>query len=181
MIRRRVGAKKVRQPRTAIGALSVIVVAALLAACDRVPPAPPAPNDSWYRGLDNPAHKFYPLPPFLFSPVKAELVEEAVAALGDGPLLQPSTREAIRYSDDRLRTMQELRPFLIHGLYRSKRAFAVAIADRALWVDSADHHEDASPVTRQPLVIYIDEVPPDVYVTVGEAAKAAAAARHSDQ
>ncbi len=81
----------------------------------------------------------------------------------------------------RLRTMQELRPFLIHGLYRSKRAFAVAIADRALWVDSADHHEDASPVTRQPLVIYIDEVPPDVYVTVGEAAKAAAAARHSDQ
>jgi len=145
----------------------IVAVAALIVGCDQVPTPAPPPTDSWYHTLDNPVHEFYPLPPFLFSPVKAELVNEAAAAMGDGPLLQLSTSEAIRYADDRLRTVPQLRPYLIHGLYRSKRTFTVAIADRALWVDSADSPEDTSPVHRQPLVLYIDEVPPDVYVTIG--------------
>ncbi len=141
--------------------------ASILGGCDQAPTPAPPPTDTWYRTVDNPAHKFYPLPPFLFSPVKTELVNEAAATMGDGPLLQLSTSEAIRYADDRLRTVPQLRPYLIHGLYRSKRTFTVAIADRALWVDSADSPEDTSPVHRQPLVLYIDEVPPDVYVTIG--------------
>ena len=89
-------------------------------------------TDRYVVSIDNPYHQFFPLPPFLFSPVKAELVDEAATAMGDGPLLQLSTSEAIRYAEDRLRTVPELRPFLIHGLYRSKRAFRIAIADRAL-------------------------------------------------
>jgi len=137
--------------------------------CDRTPTPAPLPTDSWYRPVDNLAHVFYPLPPFLFSPVKIELVDEAVAAMGDGPLLQLSTSEAIRYTDDRLRTVRDFRPFLIHGLYRSKRTFSIAIADRALWVDSADSPDDRTPAQKQPLVLYMDEVPPDVYVTVGDA------------
>ena len=92
-----------------------------------------------------------------------------MTAMGDGPLLQLSTSEAVRYTDDRLRTVRELRPFLIHGLYRTKRAFRIAIADRAIWVDSMDSPHDTSPVRRQPLVLYMDEVPPDVYVTIGHA------------
>ena len=127
------------------------------------------PRDSWYRAIDNPAHTFIRLPLFLFSPVTPELIEEAATAMGDGPLLQLSTSEALRYATDPLRTVRELRPFLIHGLYRSKREFRVSIADRALWVDSVDNPFDDAPVKRQPLVIYIDEVPPDVYVTIGAA------------
>jgi len=147
--------------------LQLLAVVSLLTACSREPTPAPPPADSWYRAIDNPAHEFYPLPPFLFSPVKPELVDEAVTAMGDGPLLQLSTSEAVRYADDRLRTVRELRPFLIHGLYRSKRTFNVAIADRALWVDSTDDPNDHAAVRRQPLVLYMDEVPPDVYVTVG--------------
>ncbi len=139
---------------------------ALLAACDRTPAPPPPPMDTWYRAVDA-QHEFLPLPLFLFSPVREEHVQEAVEALGDGQLLQLSTSEAQRYATDELHTVRELRPFLIHGLYRSKREFTVAIADRALWVDSVDDPFDTTPVKRQPLVIYIDETPPDVYVTVG--------------
>jgi hypothetical protein len=87
--------------------------------------------------------------------------------MSDGPLLQLSTGEAIRYADDRLRTMRGLRPFLIHGLYRTKRLFNISIADRALWVDSLGDPLDNPPVRRQPIVLYMDEVPPDVFVTVG--------------
>lgn len=141
----------------------------LLAACSEPSNTPPVPQDSWHRAVDNPAHEFIRLPLFLFSPVTPELVAEAAAAMGDGPLLQLSTSEALRYATDPLRTVRELRPFLIHGLYRSKREFRVSIADRALWVDSVDDPFDDAPVKRQPLVIYIDEVPPDVYVTVGAA------------
>lgn len=159
--------------------LQLLVTAFLLAGCDQEPTPAPIPHDTWYRALDNPTHEFYTMPPFLFSPVKPELVDEAAAALGDVPLLHLSTSEAVHYADDRLRTVPQLRPYLIYGLYRSKRTFNVAIADRALWVDSADSPEDTSPVRRQPLVIYIDEVPPDVYITVGEAQKEAAAAGKS--
>lgn len=144
-----------------------LVLIMLVVGCSQEPTAAPPPTDTWYRSVDNTDHEFFPLPPFLFSPVKAELVDEAVTAMGDGPLLQLSTSEAIRYTQDRLRTMRELRPFLIHGLYRSKRAFRIAIADRALWVDSMDSPNDTGPVLRQPIVLYMDEVPPDVYVTVG--------------
>ena len=153
---------------------SIVVVA--IAACSPTPEPPPAPQDSWYREVDNPAHEFVRLPLFLYSPVTPELVTEAAAAMGDGPLLQLSTSEARRYATDPLRTVRELRPFLIHGLYRSKREFLVSIADRALWVDSVDDPLDDAPVKRQPLVIYIDEVPPDVYVTIGAANSAATAA-----
>ena len=132
-------------------------------------PARPVPLVSVNRAVDNPAHVCVGLPLFLYAPVTPELVAEAAAALGDGPLLQLSTSEALRYATDPLRTVRELRPFLIHGLYRTQRAFHVSIADRALWVDSVDEPFDEAPVKRQPLVIYIDEVPPDVYVTVGAA------------
>ena len=144
-----------------------LVVVALVIGCTEEPiPAPP-PNNSWFNAVDKSRHEFLPLPPFLFSPVKEELVNEAVEAMSDGPLLQLSTGEAIRYADDRLRTMRGLRPFLIHGLYRTKRLFNISIADRALWVDSLDDALDTSPVRRQPIVLYMDEVPPDVFVTVG--------------
>ena len=153
-----------------LGIVQILAAASLSSGCSQEPTPAPPPADSWYRAVDNPAHEFYRLPPFLFSPVKPELVGEAVAAMGDGPLLQLSTSEAMRYADDRLRTLRELRPFLIHGLYRSKRTFNIAIADRALWVDSTDDPNDQTPARRQPLVLYMDEVPPDVYVTVGDAA-----------
>lgn len=153
----------------------------LLCACAPEPAPIPAPTDSWYRVVDHQRHTFDPLPPFLHSPVKIELANEAIAAMGDGPLLQLSTSEAVRYADDRLRTMRELRPFLIHGLYRSKRLFNISIADRALWVDSTDDPEDSAPVHRQPIVLYMDEVPPDVYVTVGwQLAKDAAQAEANE-
>lgn len=164
-----------RTPHNRWLALAIVVVAAL-AACSPAPESPPAPRDSWYREVDNPAHEFIRLPLFLYSPVTPELVAEAASAMGDGPLLQLSTSEARRYATDPLRTVRELRPFLIHGLYRSKREFLVSIADRALWVDSVDDPLDDAPIKRQPLVIYIDEVPPDVYVTIGAANSAAAAA-----
>jgi hypothetical protein len=147
--------------------LSTLMAVILLCACAQEPTPIPPPTDTWYRAVDHQIHAFYPLPPFLHSPVKAEHLDEAIAAMGDGPLLQLSTSEAVRYSDDRLRTKRELRPFLIHGLYRNKREFNISIADRALWVDSLDDPEDSTPVRRQPIVLYMDEVPPDVYVTVG--------------
>lgn len=152
-----------------------IVSALVLAACSPAPEAPPPSRDSWYREVDNPAHEFVRMPLFLYSPVTPALVDEAAAALGEEPLLQLSTSEARRYATDPLRTVRELRPFLIHGLYRSQRAFHVSIADRALWVDSVDDPDDAQALRRQPLVIYIDEVPPDVYVTTGVINAAAAA------
>lgn len=123
-------------------------------------------TDSWYQAVDKDKHEFTLLPRFLYSPVKAELIDEASRAMSDGPLLQLSTKEAIRYADNRLRTVPEFRPFLIQGLYRTKRLFNILIADRALWVDSLDDPTDTAPVRRQPLVLYMDEVPPDVYVTV---------------
>jgi hypothetical protein len=67
---------------------------ALVLGCTQDPTATAPPDDSWYRAVDKTRHEFYPLPPFLFSPVKNELVAEAVIAMGDGPLLQLSTREA---------------------------------------------------------------------------------------
>jgi len=158
----------------------VVAASAVFAGCTEGPRQAPAPTDSWYREIDNPAHEFIELPLFLFSPVKSELIAEAVAVMGDGPLLQLSTSEARRYATDQLRTMRELRPFLIYGLYRTRKEFRVSIADRALWVDSADDPYDPAPVKRQPLVIYIDEVPPDVYVTVGWATAAEQAAAESD-
>jgi len=148
-----------------------LLILVLTLACTEQLSYPAAPEDSWYRDAGIEQHEFFPLPLFLFTPVAEELVAEATTAMGDGPLLQLSTSEARRYATNPLRTMRELRPFLIHGLYRNARVFNVAIADRALWVDSADDPYDASPVRRQPLVIYIDEVPPDVYVTVGWAAR----------
>lgn len=166
--RARNGLSRPPAPGASAGRLCIIAAVAILTACERQATPSATPEDSWYRAVDSPVHEFITLPPFLFSPVKAELVTEAVIALGDGPLLQLSPSEAVRYADDRLRTMRELRPFLIHGLYRRERRFNVAIADRALWVDSADAADDRAPVKRQPLVIYIDEVPPDVYVTVGD-------------
>jgi len=163
--------RRARTPCPGWGRVAAIALCALTA-CSQPPEPPPAPRDTWYRALDNPAHEFVRLPLYLYSPVTPELVAEATAALGDGPLLQLSTSEARRYATDPLRTVRELRPFLIHGLYRSKRAFRVSIADRALWVDSVDDPLDPAPVKRQPLVIYIDEVPPDVYVTTGAATAA---------
>ena len=152
---------------------SVMIALALLVACSEPPEQAPPPADSWHRDVDHERHEFIALPAFLYTPVKPSLVDEAAAALGDGPLLQLSTSEARRYATDPLRTVRELRPFLIHGLYRSNRVFQVWIADRALWVDSLDNPYDRSPVKRQPLVLYIDEVPPDVFVTVGSSAAAA--------
>ena len=150
-----------------IHTMALVMSMCLLVSCDQEPAPPPTPDDSWYRPVDQVSHDFMPLPPFLYSPVKLELVAEAAQEMGDGPLLQLSTSEAQRYADDTLRTVRELRPFLIHGLYRSRRTFTVAIADRALWVDSHDSPADTAAVKRQPLVIYIDEVPPHVFVTMG--------------
>ncbi|MDA0822076.1 MAG: hypothetical protein O3C28_06590 [Proteobacteria bacterium] len=161
-------------------ALSTLMAVMLLGGCaEEAAPIPP-PSDTWYRAVDQQSHTFYPLPPYIHSPVKTEHLDEAITAMGDGPLLQLSTSEAIRYADDPLRTVRELRPFLIHGLYRSKRLFNISIADRALWVDSADDPDDSTPTHRQPIVLYIDEVPPDVYVTVGWRLAEAAAQANAD-
>jgi hypothetical protein len=151
-------------------AAALSAVGVPLAGCTDDPRTTAIPTDPWYRVVDKQSHDFYPLPLFLFSPVKPELVDEAAAAMGNVPLLQLSTSEAQRYATNELRTVRELRPFLIHGLYRTQKVFTVSIADRALWVDSADDPLDDAPVRRQPLVVYIDEVPPDVYVTIAWAA-----------
>ena len=153
--------------------LGLAVALASLLACTEPPEHASPPTDSWFRDVDHDKHEFIALPQFLYSPVKPSLVDEAAAGLGDGPLLQLSTSEARRYATDPLQTVRELRPFLIHGLYRSNRVFQVWIADRALWVDSLDDPYDRSPIRRQPLVLYIDEVPPDVYVTVASSAATA--------
>jgi len=150
----------------------ILAITVLSGGCGEGSQRAALPSDSWYREIDNPRHEFIEYPLFLFSPVKPELIDEAVDLMNGGPLLQLSTSEARRYATDQLRTMRELRPFLIRGLYRSQKVFRVSIADRALWVDSADDPDDTVPVKRQPLVIYIDEVPPDVYVTVGSVAAA---------
>ena len=69
----------------------------MLAGYSQESTAEPSPTDTRHRPIDNPDYHFSPLPPFVFSPVKSELVEKAATAMDDGPLLQLSTREAIRY------------------------------------------------------------------------------------
>lgn len=96
------------------------------------------------------------------------LLAEAIAALGNKPLLQLSTSEAERYTGNDLRMPMELRPFLIHALSRPDGRPIVYFADRALWVDNLGGSGDNSNVKETPLVIFIDEVPPDVYVTAGQ-------------
>lgn len=155
---------------------SYLLLSLLLAGCSEEVAEVSPLQDAWYHEVDLDAHEFVNLPLFLYSPVKPGLVSEAIAALGDEPLLQLSTSEARRYATNELRTVRQLRPFLIHALYQSQLAFNVSIADRALWVDSADAPHDTAPMRRHPLVIYFDEVPPDVYVTVGHHTREAARA-----
>ena len=123
---------------------------------------------SWYRPMDSDKHEFVQYPDYLFQPVQESLIGEAIAALGDKPLLQLSTSEAERYAGNDLRMPMELRPFLIHALARPGGRFVVYFADRALWVDNVGGTGDNNQITEAPLVIFIDEVPPDVYVTAGQ-------------
>ena len=121
--------------------------------------------------MDNPEHEYIKYPDYLYQPVKADLVSQAVAGLGANPLLQLSTSEAEVYAGNSLKMPMELRPFLIYGLSRPGGRAVVYYADRALWVDNLDGSGDNNEVTEVPLVIFIDEVPPDIYVTVGQSEK----------
>ena len=127
-------------------------------------------SSAWFRPMDNENHEYVKYPSFLYQPVSAELIPEAVAALGEKPLLQLSTSEAERYAGNELRMPMELRPFLIHALSRPNSGPIVYYADRALWVDALGGEGDNDQVREAPLVIFIDEVPPDVYVTAGQSA-----------
>ena len=148
-------------------ALAVIAAVSLLSACEQAPTPPAVPSDSWYQAADTETHEFIEYPSYLYRPVIPELVGEASELLGEGPLIQMSTAEAERYTGSDLKMPMNLRPFLIHGLYRGTKGFKVYFADRALWVDSLDMPGETALARRQPLVIFIDEVPPFVYVTTG--------------
>lgn len=137
----------------------------------------PAPEESveitstWFRAMDNPAHEFIKYPEYLYQPVQTDLVTEAKAGLGDNPLLQLSTAEAERYAGNTLQMPMELRPFLIYALSRPGGKFVVYYADRALWVDNIGGTGTNADITEVPLVIFIDEVPPDVYTTAGQSSQ----------
>ena len=135
---------------------------------------PPETSDeitsSWFRKMDNPNHEFIKYPPYLYQPVKPELIDEAKAGLGNNPLLQLSTAEAERYAGNTLHMPMELRPFLIYALARPGGTSVVYYADRALWVDNIGGTGKNSELIEAPLVIFIDEVPPDVYTTAGQSA-----------
>ena len=118
--------------------------------------------------MDSSIHEFIKYPNYLYQPVQESLLAEAIAALGDKPLLQLSTSEAERYTGSDLRMPMELRPFLIHALSRPDGRPIVYFADRALWVDNLGGSGDNTVVKQTPMVIFIDEVPPDVYVTAGQ-------------
>lgn len=118
--------------------------------------------------MDSSKHEFIKYPNYLYQPVQESLLAEAIAGLGAKPLLQLSTSEAERYTGSDLRMPMELRPFLIHALSRPGGKPVVYFADRALWVDNLGGSGDNTDVRETPMVIFIDEVPPDVYITAGQ-------------
>ena len=152
-------------------ALLAAFVMVVLCACG--PPQEQAKEISspWFRPMDDETHEYIKYPSFLYQPVQADLIPEALTGLGQKPLLQLSTSEAERYAGNELRMPMELRPFLIHALARPGSAPVVYYADRALWVDALGGEGDNSQVREAPLVIFIDEVPPDVYVTAGQSSE----------
>ncbi|MEM7468035.1 MAG: hypothetical protein AAF387_14265 [Pseudomonadota bacterium] len=145
-----------------------LLAALWLAACSPPPAGPDPISSSWYRPMDSETHEFIDYPNYLYQPVQQSRLTEAIAALGEKPLLQLSTSEAERYAGNDLRMPMELRPFLIHALSRPQGKVHVYFADRALWVDALGGEPDNSAIKEHPLVIFIDEVPPDVYVSAGQ-------------
>lgn len=149
---------------------SLLLACILLVAtgCEQTPAPVQEIESAWYRKMDNPNHEFVTYPDYLYQPVLPAFKDEAIAALGQTPLLQLSTAEAERYAGTELHMPMELRPFLIYGLAREGGKSIVFYADRALWVDNINGSGGNETVTETPLVIFIDEVPPDVYVTAGQ-------------
>lgn len=151
--------------------LRTLLVASLILLVFGCGPAPETPDEissPWYREMDNPAHEFIKYPEYLYQPVQPDLIEEAKTGLGGNPLLQLSTAEAERYAGNTLQMPMELRPFLIYALSRPGGRFVVYYADRALWVDNIGGSGSNAELEETPLVIFIDEVPPDVYTTAGQ-------------
>ena len=155
-----------KNPFILVLAFSVMVIG-----CGPAPETPDEITSSWFRAMDEPAHEFIKYPKYLYQPVLTELAAEAKLGLGENPLLQLSTAEAERYAGNTLHMPMELRPFLIYGLSRPGGKFIVYYADRALWVDNLGGSGSNAEVTEIPLVIFIDEVPPDVYTTAGQSSK----------
>jgi hypothetical protein len=149
----------------------VIAICLQIISCGPEPEVPDEITSSWFHAMDNPAHEFIKYPQYLYQPVQPDLVAEAKKGLGSNPLLQLSTSEAARYAGATLRMPMELRPFLIYGLARPGGKFVVYYADRALWVDNVDGTGSNAELVETPLVIFIDEVPPDVYTTAGQSAQ----------
>jgi hypothetical protein len=146
----------------------LFALALVITGCEPAPEQADPIASSWYRPMDNPAHEYIKYPNYLYQPVQTELVPQAVAGLGKNPLLQLSTSEAEQYAGNSLKMPMELRPFLIYGLSRPGGQAVVYYADRALWVDNLGGAGNSAEITEVPLVIFIDEVPPDVYVTAGQ-------------
>ena len=144
---------------------------ALLLACSPQEEGQAPVSVPWLKPMDSDKHEFIKYPNFLYQGVQESLLGEAIAGLGDKPLLQLSTSEAERYAGNDLRMPMELRPFLIHALTRPGGRHVVYFADRALWVDCVGGSGDDSQLTKTPLIIFIDEVPPDVFVTAGQSSE----------
>ncbi|MGR8947652.1 MAG: hypothetical protein ACU84Q_06360 [Gammaproteobacteria bacterium] len=149
----------------------VVFLILLCSACSPPPEQKIEIKSPWYRPMDNPAHEFMEYPSFLYQPVQESLIAEAIAGLGEKPLLQLSTSEAERYAGNDLHMPMELRPFLIHALARPGSDSVVYYADRALWVDTVGGDGGKSQIREAPLVIFIDEVPPDVFVSVDQSSE----------
>lgn len=147
----------------------MILAAALnLSACGSEAPERIAAEDPWFNAPSNLDIEIEAVAQSAYYPVAPERLEEAEQTLERIAISQISPGEASYFAGRPVAMPDVSRPYLIRGLYRSEPSFFVRIIGNALWVGSHDDPRDSAPMRRQPLVLIMDEVPEQIYVTAGE-------------
>ena len=125
-------------------------------------------NDDWYLDPTSDDSKIELVSRATYAPVIAERIAEAETFLSEIGTSQISPGEVAYFVGRELDMPLVTRPFLIRGLARTANTHTIRIHGNALWVASDDEPSDTSPMRRQPLVLIMQEVPEQVYVTTGK-------------
>ena len=122
-----------------------------------------AENHEWYRPPQNTQNEMVIIASELVFPVHSAVLEEAILDLEQVSSIQLSPKSMFHYVQRDVPKKSELRPFLVRALDGGGSRFAVRQGASALWINATHGNGQVKP---QPLVVLLDTIPINVFLTV---------------